>query len=187
MVKTLLNHLAKKKQPLLTFVWAESNNGVIGYKNSLPWHLPEEMAWFKYITMEDTVIMGRGTYESIPHPPLKRRRNIVLSQRSLDDNNVEWADSLESVHELIKNENQPIHIIGGASLFDQLKDQVDVLIQTKIHHDYEGDTWMTYLNWSDFEQIWCEKNETKEGIHFSKIIYLRKELNPLYLEIKENL
>lgn len=177
MIKEQLKDLLGVKSPLLTFVWAEAKEGVIGYKNTLPWHLPEEMAWFKQVTTGDTVVMGRGTYKSIPKPPLKNRRNIVLSAETIDHEGVETAHNLTELENLIKDSHELVHIIGGASLFEQLKDTVDILIQTKIDHDYPGDTWMSDIDWDQFVCVWEDDEVSQTDIHFTKSIYLRKYLS----------
>lgn len=58
---------------MITFVWAEDENGLIGSKGDLPWHLPADMQFFKKVTLTGDVVMGRKTLESIPNPPLKNR------------------------------------------------------------------------------------------------------------------
>ena len=69
------------KTPYITFIWAEDKNGLIGEAGSLPWSLPADMKFFKETTMNDVVVMGRKTYESIPKRPLKNRINIVLTKQ----------------------------------------------------------------------------------------------------------
>ena len=55
-------------------------NGLIGDKGKLPWHIPEELIFFKQVTMGNPIIMGRKTWESLPKKPLPGRFNIVLSK-----------------------------------------------------------------------------------------------------------
>ena len=64
-------------------VWAQAANGVIGDRGTLPWHLPEDLARFKALTMGATVVMGRATWDSLPASvrPLPGRRNVVLTRR----------------------------------------------------------------------------------------------------------
>src|SRR5690348_9829216 len=63
----------------LTILVARARNGVIGRDNQLPWHLPEDLAFFKRTTMGAPIIMGRKTHESIGRP-LPGRRNIVVTR-----------------------------------------------------------------------------------------------------------
>lgn len=172
-IKQILSYYRSLKSPLITFVWAEDENGVIGYQNKLPWHIPEEMAWFKEVTMGDTVVMGRKTYESIPHPPLKNRRNIILSRSIAPKQGVELAGSLTELKQMINGEDQIVHVIGGASLFDQLADDVDVLIQTVIDECFTGDTWMIPLDWGKFDLLSEEYKHSQTGINFTQKIWLK--------------
>ncbi len=64
---------------MLAYVYAEDENGLIGKGDRLPWSLPADVKFFKEVTMQGDVVMGRATYESIPNRPLKGRRNIVLT------------------------------------------------------------------------------------------------------------
>lgn len=63
-------------------IWAQSNTGVIGRDGGIPWHLPEDLAHFKRLTVGHTVVMGRGTWESLPARvrPLPGRDNVVVSR-----------------------------------------------------------------------------------------------------------
>jgi dihydrofolate reductase len=63
---------------LIVIVAYEVKDGLIGVDGSIPWHLPEDLAFFKTMTLAKTVVMGRGTYDSLPVKPLPYRTNIVL-------------------------------------------------------------------------------------------------------------
>ncbi|API89468.1 dihydrofolate reductase [Marinilactibacillus sp. 15R] len=139
---------------MLTFVWAEDENGVIGKNGSLPWNLPNDMKFFKEITMTGNVLMGRKTFESIPNPPLKNRKNVVLTRnKDLVIDNVLVLHSKEEVLEYIAETDKPIHIIGGADIFELFKSEVDMLYKTLIHDKFDGDTMMAEINYDDFEII----------------------------------
>ena len=66
-------------KPHISLIVARSRNGIIGKEGKLPWHLPEDLKFFKQTTMGRPVIMGRHTWESIGRP-LPGRQNIVLTQ-----------------------------------------------------------------------------------------------------------
>ena len=63
----------------LALIWAMARNRVIGRNNALPWYLPEDLRYFKQVTMGKPIIMGRKTWESIGRP-LPGRTNIVISR-----------------------------------------------------------------------------------------------------------
>lgn len=96
----------------MRLIWAQSTSGVIGRDNGIPWRLPEDQARFKELTMGQTVVMGRLTWESLPAKvrPLPGRRNVVVS-RDPDYR----ADGADVVTEL--PEAGDIWVIGGAQLY----------------------------------------------------------------------
>ena len=66
-------------QPQLSIIVAMSGNKAIGYHNTLPWHIPEDLAHFKALTTGHSIIMGRRTFQSLPNGALPNRHNIVIS------------------------------------------------------------------------------------------------------------
>lgn len=96
----------------MRLIWAQSTSGVIGRDNGIPWRLPEDQARFKELTMGQTVVMGRLTWESLPATvrPLPGRRNVVISR------DPEYrADGADVVTELPAERD--IWVIGGAQLY----------------------------------------------------------------------
>lgn len=140
--------------PYFTFVWAEDKNGLIGQNADLPWHLPNDLKHFKAVTSNDVVLMGRKTYESIPKRPLVNRTNIVLTRNK--DYKAEGAiicHSKAEVLEYIKNIKKPIHVIGGATIYEMFVDDVSVLYRTIIDEEFIGDTYMTPIDYKYFRCI----------------------------------
>lgn len=102
---------------LLTIIVATDAAGGIGKNNSMPWHLPEDLAHFKRLTSGHPVIMGRKTFESIGRP-LPNRRNIVVTRNNgWRHDGVETVASLEQACALAAG--QPGFIIGGAQIYAQ--------------------------------------------------------------------
>ena len=95
----------------------------IGLNGQIPWHFKKDFKYFKEKTMENTIIMGRKTWESLPFKPLKHRYNIVISSTKKEKNGEDFlARSFEEALNIAKNINQKIFIIGGSRLFkDALK------------------------------------------------------------------
>lgn len=157
------------KTPYVTFVWAEDKNGLIGDAGDLPWNLPADMKFFKEITMNGVVVMGRKTYESIPKPPLTNRVNIVLThQQDYKAAGAIVCHSKEDVLNYIQEKqlNKPIHIIGGVSIFNLFKEEVNILYRTIIEETFEGDTYMPEMDYKYFRVI-----DVTEGIVDEKNIY----------------
>jgi dihydrofolate reductase len=111
---------------------------VIGRDGTLPWHLPEDLAFFKRTTSGHPILMGRKTYDSIGRP-LPKRRNIVLSR------DPEWsADGVETIHapeELSALDlDGDVFIIGGSGIYEAFLPQLDELLVSHVHEAYPGDT-----------------------------------------------
>src|SRR5690625_7992624 len=93
-------------------------NNVIGYKNDMPWSLPNDLKHFKNVTSHSTVIMGRKTYESIGKP-LPNRRNIILSRSGYQtEDDVEVISSIDDIKVLAKKEE--VFVIGGGTIYEQI-------------------------------------------------------------------
>ena len=96
-------------------IWAQSTSGVIGRDGAIPWHLPEDLARFKALTMGHTVVMGRRTWDSLPERfrPLPGRRNIVLTRNGAVD--ATGAEVMGSMDEALVDE--PTWVIGGSEIY----------------------------------------------------------------------
>ena len=105
----------------LSILVAHDQQRVIGYNNDLPWHLPNDLKHVKKLSTGNTLVMGRGTFESIGKP-LPNRRNVVLTH-----NQNFQHDGVDVIHSIDEIYNLPGHvfIFGGQSLFDKMIDKVD--------------------------------------------------------------
>lgn len=138
--------------PQVKLIYAQAANGVIGQDHQLPWYLPEDLEWFKQHTLDQVVVMGRKTFESLPDTvrPLPRRDNIVLSRdpyfslKQLSHPRLRVFDDFYRV--LNAYANQPIWVIGGAQLFELALPFATELYVTEILQDYEGDTYAPKLD-----------------------------------------
>jgi dihydrofolate reductase len=125
--------------PILCLVAAIAENGVIGLDNRLPWHLPADLAHFKQLTLDKTILMGRRTWESLPGL-LPRRRHIVLSRDpSFRPEGCLIADSLDAAIEAAGPVPE-LMIVGGAALYAEALPRAGCLYLTLVHARIEGDT-----------------------------------------------
>jgi dihydrofolate reductase len=122
-------------------IWAEAKGGVIGDAGSIPWHLPEDLAHFKQITLGGAVIMGRRTWDSLPERfrPLAGRRNIVITRQP------QWrAEGATVVHSLTEAlaaaAPDPVWIIGGGDIYRQAMPLAARLEVTEVDLEAGGDT-----------------------------------------------
>ncbi len=127
---------------MTTIVVATARDGAIGRDGELPWHLPEDLAHFRRVTMGHTLVMGRRTWESIGRP-LPGRRMVVVSSRELDlPGTVVRSPDPASALELALAEDADPSIIGGATIYDALLDRVDRIELTRIDRDVpDADTF----------------------------------------------
>jgi dihydrofolate reductase len=126
-------------------VWAQARGGVIGADGGLPWHLPEDLALFRRLTLGATVVMGRRTWESLPDRfrPLPGRTNVVLTSDG------QWcADGAErsgSVEQVLA-EHGACWVIGGGEVYVAFLPHADRVVITEVDLLVEGDTWAPALD-----------------------------------------
>ena len=125
---------------IVSLVVAVARNGVIGRGNALPWRLPDDLAYFKNVTMGRPVVMGRRTWESIGKP-LPGRHNIVVSRnRGLEAPGCTVVASLEEAWRAA-GDAEEVCIIGGTTLFEETLPVADRIHLTEVEADVEGDTF----------------------------------------------
>tara|TARA_B100000519_G_scaffold185012_1_gene179833 strand:+ start:111 stop:593 length:483 start_codon:yes stop_codon:yes gene_type:complete len=121
----------------IEFIWAQDENGGIGKNGKLPWNISEDLRNFKKITSGFPIIMGRKTWDSLPFKPLPKRRNIVLSTKTLND--VENYSSVESCIKSLKNSSvKRVFIIGGESVYKEFYYKASILHLTVISDKVNG-------------------------------------------------
>ena len=167
----------------IKLIVATSENNVIGIKNDLPWHLPDDMNYFKKTTLNSVVIMGRNNYLSIPqkYRPLKNRVNIILTKNTdFIAKKCLVASSLEKAIELAKKEKKEnIFIIGGGQVYQYAleKKLVDLIYLTRIHATIEGDTFFPEINLKEWKKIDSKFHEKDEKHKFSFTFLIFEKLN----------
>lgn len=153
-------------------VVAAAKNNVIGKDGDIPWHIPEDLKHFKKLTTGHSVIMGRKTYESLPEAfkPLPDRLNIVLTRSGLEEvpEKVIEASSLEQAWEKASEHGEKAFVIGGESVYRESLEEVEKIHLTRIHEEYEGDTYFPGID----EEEWSEENRD-EREDFSFLTYRR--------------
>lgn len=142
----------------LSLICAISTNGVIGRNNKLPWHLSEDLKYFKRTTMGKCIIMGRKTFESIGKPLPGRTNIIVTRNRNYDVENGRVVDSLADAIELAENiafidGSEEAFVIGGGQLFKEVLPVVERMHLTRIHAEVEGDAWFPEFDTEEWEEI----------------------------------
>jgi dihydrofolate reductase len=157
-------------------VWAQARGGVIGADGGLPWHLPEDLALFRDLTMGATVVMGRRTWDSLPERfrPLPGRRNVVVTRNpAWHGEGAERAGSLDEALRLV-NGAERVFVIGGGQLYAEALPRADELLLTEIEADVEGDTWFPGWEREDFDEVGREQHVSGSGVEFSFVTYVRR-------------
>jgi dihydrofolate reductase len=139
------------RTPTLCLVAAIADNGVIGLDNRLPWHLPADLAHFKRLTLDKTIVMGRRTWESLPGL-LPRRRHIVLSRDpTFHPDGCLVADSLDAAIDAAGPVSELL-IVGGATLYAEALPRAGTLYLTLVHAAVDGDTRFPGWNPADWRE-----------------------------------
>lgn len=124
-------------------VAVDSDQG-IGLNNSMPWpHLHYDMLWFKNMTDGQYILMGRNTWESLGKCNLPNRKNIIVSNRVDFDMDI-WMPNVEQALEYYKvyGNKKELYVIGGAMIYDQIKDRIDKWYVTEINRSYNCDRFL---------------------------------------------
>lgn len=150
---------------MIYFIWAEDENGLIGKDGTLPWHLPNDLKFFKETTLHNTILMGRKTFEGMGKRLLPHRHTLIMTRD--ESYTVVGATVVNSAEEVCRMaENQDIYVVGGAEIYGVFASYVHRLYQTKIHHTFDGDTYMSVIDWSQFVCI-----QEKQGVRDEKNLY----------------
>ncbi len=161
----------------VALIVAAAANNVIGRDNQLPWHLPQDLKYFKAITLGKPIIMGRKTYESIGRP-LPGRTNIVITR------NPQWraadgvlvVSSLEQAltqAELLVAADDEVMIIGGAALYRAALSQVERIYLTRIGVEVEGDAWFPELDATEWQLVSVQDGEADAALLHQFLVYQR--------------
>ncbi len=155
----------------IILIAAMSANRVIGRKGLTPWHIPEELAFFKATTMGHPLIMGRTTFTSLSGP-LPGRENIVLSRDpSFAQAGVTRAATLENALELCQGK-KTIFVIGGSQIFTLALPLATGIILSVLDRKVDGDTFFPEFSSSQFQDI-CRTRHCGGTEAFTVITYRR--------------
>lgn len=142
---------------MISFVVAMDKNRVIGKNNDLPWHLPEDLKFFKRVTMGHPIIMGRKTHESIGRALPGRENIIVTRDRKYVSEGCTVLHSINEVKDRARDTDEEIFVIGGSEIFKELFPIADRLYITYIDEEFEGDTFFPIFSENDWELISNER------------------------------
>jgi len=155
----------------IIIIAAMAKNRVIGKDGKMPWHIPEELRFFKKTTMGYPMIMGRKTFESFP-APLPGRRHIVLSRnKNYTPCGAEYAPSMTDALQLCRSDGK-VFLIGGADIFQQGLSVATSMILTHLEREVAGD--VLFPEFSDEQFIEISRRHHPDGKEpFTVAVYQR--------------
>lgn len=144
---------------MISLIVALDKNNLIGVNNNLPWHYPEDLRYFKEVTLNKTVLMGRKTFNSIVKKlgkPLPKRTSIVVTRdKHFAYEGVRVINDLEAF--LSQAQNEDIFIIGGKQIYEASLAYVKRMYITHIDKAYQGDTYLEGIDYHLFTKISTKK------------------------------
>ena len=168
----------------IVVIVAIAQNNAIGKDNKIPWHIKEDFEHFKEKTLGYPCMMGDKTFESLPDnvKPLPGRENIVLTldKEFKPEGTTVFNDFDEAIQYIKDKKFEKAFVIGGATIYRLGMEVADVLELTKIHKEYEADTFYPEINFDEWE---LKNKKDKEGkdlnsneiVKFSFLTYERKK------------
>jgi len=150
-----------------SLIVAVSENGIIGKDNDMPWKISSDLQYFKKVTMDKPVIMGRKTFESIGKP-LPGRVNIVITRdTNFTAEGVITAHSVDMALDVAKSmaevkKIKEVMVIGGAQIYELCLPEADRLYLTRIHAEIDGDTSFADLNPKEWIEYSREDHQAGE-------------------------
>lgn len=165
------------RAPEAAIIVAVADDGAIGKDGIMPWHISDDLKYFKALTMGHPVIMGRNTWLSLPRCPLPGRRNIVVSRDpQFIPEGADRASSPEEALQMCASGEMPF-IIGGGRLYEAMLPLVSRIYLTRVHADYpDADTRFPRIDYNDWDEAPAplpENVSCPEGVEFV-VLYRRK-------------
>lgn len=150
---------------------AMAANRVIGRDNRIPWHLPEDLRWFRKATFGHVVVMGRKTFDSLGRRPLPGRVNLVVSRSMPETPGVEVVSHLDALFEHPQvRAATAVWVIGGAAIYEACLGRCQELYVTVLDREVEGDT-----RFPEFEMDFPLQEEVGRGNGYRILRYARSK------------
>lgn len=156
----------------LSIIACVGKNLELGYNNDLIFHIKEDMKYFKDITLNHIVVMGRKTFESLPGI-LKDRKNVVISRNNNFPSEVEVYSNIEEFMEKYKDYQDEIFVIGGASIYKQFLDYCDKIYLTEVYCSKKADVYFPEFNKDLYDKKIVKSGESKT-LKYDFVVYRRK-------------
>lgn len=160
----------------ISIIVAIASNNAIGKNNDLLWYISKDLVRFKEITKGHNIIMGKRTYFSLPVRPLPNRTSIVITDVAGEQiDNCIMAYSIDDAVSKMDSTKENF-IIGGGSVYDQFMPLADKLYITRVHKDFEADTFFSEISLNDWELTYQQlvDDDPQNDFTYTFEIYKRK-------------
>lgn len=157
MIRTRISRPKSQSKPMVSIIVAIAENGAIGLEGDLIYHISSDLRRFRSLTVGNTVLMGRKTFQSLPKGALPNRRNIVLSRNP--DAGFPGAETYSSLEDALRHctEDEHVYVIGGAEIYRQALPIADELELTLVHDTpAAADTFFPDVDMSGWEEVYRE-------------------------------
>lgn len=171
---------------MITIIAAAAQNNALGKNNQLIWYLSDDLKRFKSLTLDGYIIMGRKTFESLPGI-LPRRKHIVITRNpDFKKEGIVVVQDLEQALAAIPSDKEAF-VVGGGEIYSQTIKIADKIELTRVHHDFEADTFFPDIDLTKWELVNSEfhPKDEKHQYDFTFETYLRKQIpnNNTYIKI----
>ena len=159
-----------------SIIVAIAENNAIGKDNDLLWHISEDLKYFKKITSEHTVIMGKNTWLSLPVKPLPKRKNIIISTSlSINIENAFVVNSIQDAIDMCDADTENF-VIGGGAIYEQFLPVADKLYITKVYQKFDADIFFPEIDTNKFilESQSEMFTDEKSSLKYSFFLYTKK-------------
>lgn len=146
---------------MIIMIAAVAQNNALGKNNKLVWHLPNDFKRFKSLTSGHHIIMGRKTFESFPKPLPNRTHIIITRQKEYQAEGCIIVDSIDKALAICPKD-EDLFIIGGGEIYTLGLPFADKIEITRVHYNFEGDTYFPEINDDEWKMIASEFNEKDE-------------------------
>jgi dihydrofolate reductase len=168
----------------IVLILAMAENGVIGKDGAIPWRISDDLKRFKALTMGQTVVMGRKTWDSLPRKPLPDRANVVVTR------NPNWsAEGAIPLHSIGAAQaagllmggvgiRDQFFVIGGAEIYHAFLPSATRIELTEVHRAFDGDAVFDFDR-AGWQEIARERHATPDGLEYSYVTLVRAAPTPL--------
>lgn len=155
----------------IAIIAAIAKNNAIGSDNKLLWHLPADLQFFKQTTLNNTIIMGRKTFDSIGKALPKRTNIVITSNPAFQAPGCIVVSNLKDA--IAKADSEEVFIVGGAQIYQQSMEIADKMYITHVHHHFDGDTFFPAIDDKLWRVVFREdhQKDDKHAYNFSFVIY----------------